>query len=624
MPEGDSLRRYAERVSKLEGEVLAVETPHPRAQLLGLSNELDGKRLERVEAIGKNLLLTFEGGLVLRSHLKTKGRWQVRPVFYEYTGRPWLVLRGREWQALQWNGPILELTRRRPPVAVRRLGPDIMDDPPDLDGMVGNLRRAAAREIGDAILDRRLVAGIGNMWKAEGLVPPLPGTGAASRRWPGGGPDAGPGRNRARRLVTPRVASPAPRAPHLLRALRAFCLGAFFDLGLELEAGADLPVSLEEHAAPGRPTLYEYRPLVGSFVESRAERLGRRDDAQAALAALKDEPAAGIFAQAHAGERVGEDEALRRTILVPLVVATAEACGGFDWDDAAFERGYAEFERSLFGERRMYGAVVPLVGLSAGGTIELGRGLTVRQVAGGELAATWPDANRLVPRDFGREVDRMLVMELEAELDAAACRVPEAPLEISRAITALRLATPGAIAAGPVIFERLDWRPYGVRPVPALAAQTPPGEATRLDPFRARLAVQLQERLVATPSDADVLEALDRWELALFHEGPVRADELREALSVLLGCDEGPWAAAMRAAVLLGENARERSELLTALRALVDGDGPGARAEECVRRSLVETILHDSRPALVAALDEALLGVRPRPSGTAARVVATG
>ncbi|CAN5228774.1 hypothetical protein BH18ACT14_BH18ACT14_05030 [soil metagenome] len=152
----------------------------------------------------------------------------------------------------------------------------------------------------------------------------------------------------------------------------------------------------------------------------------------------------------------------------------------------------------------------------------------------------------------------------------------------------------------------------------------PPGEATRLDPFRARLVVSLQEQLAAVPSDSEILEALDRWELALFQQGPVRADELREALTTLLGCDEGPWAAAMRAAVLLGDNARERGELLASLRSLVDGDGPGARAEEAVRRALVETILHDSRPALVAALDEALLGVRPRPQTTAARVVATG
>ena len=78
----------------------------------------------------------------------------------------------------------------------------------------------------------------------------------------------------------------------------------------------------------------------------------------------------------------------------------------------------------------------------------------------------------------------------------------------------------------------------------------------------------------------------------------------------------------MRAAVLLGENGREREELAVALRALLDGDGAGARAEEAVRRTIVETLLHGSRLALVAALDEALLGIRPRPQPTAARVFA--
>ncbi len=415
----------------------------------------------------------------------------------------------------------------------------------------------------------------------------------------------------------------APRSPSLLRALRAFCLGAFFELGRELESGADLPISLAEHTSPNRPTLYEYRPLVGAFVEARADRLGRREDALQALAALKDEPAAGIFARAHAGEKTSEDEALRRTVLVPLLVRTAEACGGFDWEDSAFERAYAELERSLFGATRAYGAVVPLVGLSAGGTIELGPGLRVRHAATNELQAGWPEAQRLLPRDFGREVDRTLVLELETELEGTACVVPDAPVVVGRAITVLRLVTAGAIAAGPVVFERLDWRPYDVRPAPPLAAQVPPGEPTRIDPFRARLVAQLVERLAAGV-DADVHEALDRWELALFHAGPVRADELREALESLLGFDEGPWAAAMRAAVLLGENGRERDELRLALRALLDGDGPGARAEEAVRRSLVETLLHDSRPGLIAALDEVLLGVRPRAGTITGRVVAAG
>ena len=417
--------------------------------------------------------------------------------------------------------------------------------------------------------------------------------------------------------------SKAVRSPDLFHALRAFCLGAFFDLGLELERGADIPVALEEHAGPNRPTLYEYRPLVGSFVEQRAGRLALREDAREALNVLKDEPAAGIFARAHADERVGEDEALRRTVLVPLLVQVAEACGNFDWDDAAYERAYAELERSLFGERRPYTALAPLVGLTAGGPVELGRGVRVRPAAGGELTAAWPEAARLLPRDFGREVDRTLLLELECELESTACRVPDAPGEFGRTVSALRLATPGAVAAGPVVLERLDWRPYGVRPMPATAAQLPPGEPTRLDPFRAPLVVQLQERLAEAP--VELLEALDRWELALFHEGSHRSDELREALDALLGCDEGPWAAAMRAAVLLGETAREREELLVALRALLDGDGPGARAEDAVRRALVETLLEGSRERLAAALDEALLGLRPRTQvTTAARVLATG
>ena len=419
--------------------------------------------------------------------------------------------------------------------------------------------------------------------------------------------------------------STALRSPHLFRALRAFCLGAFFDMGAELERGADIPVSLAEHGGPDRPTLYEYRPLVADFIEERSHRLGLRDDARDALNALKDEPAAGIFAHAHADEGVGEDEALRRTVLLPLLVRTAEGCAGFDWDDAVFERAYADLERSLFGDRRAYTALAPLVGLTAGGTIELGRGLCVRPAARGELTAAWPEANRLLPPDFGREVDRTLVLELERELDATACQAPDAAGEFGLAVSALRLATPGAVAAGPVLFERLDWRPYGVRPIPPLAAQVPAGEATRLDPFRARLAAALQARLAEPPAEPDLLEALERWELALFHDGPTRADELREALEALLGCDEGAWAAAMRAAVLLGETARDRAELLASFRALLDGDGPGGRAEDAVRRALVETLLHGSRDELVHALDDSLLGVRPRPQLTAAaRVAAAG
>jgi endonuclease-8 len=166
MPEGDSLHRAARKLQALVGERVAVETPHPRAAAERVAERLDGRRLLGVEAVGKNLLLRFEGGLVLRSHLRMSGRWQVRARGEAVRGTPWLVLAGREREAVLWNGPVLELTAR----GTRRLGPDILADPPDLAAMVGNLRREhQARELGEALLDQRLVAGIGNLWKAESL-----------------------------------------------------------------------------------------------------------------------------------------------------------------------------------------------------------------------------------------------------------------------------------------------------------------------------------------------------------------------------------------------------------------------------------------------------------------------
>lgn len=168
MPEGDSLRLIAERLRVLEGETVAVEAQHPRAAALGIAPRLDGLRLERVEAVGKNLLLTFEGGLTLRSHLRMRGRWQVREVGEARTrpGRPWLLLRGERHEAVLWNGPVLELGSR----ALERLGPDIMSDPPELGAMLAKLRATdQEREVGEALLDQRLVSGIGNLWRAEAL-----------------------------------------------------------------------------------------------------------------------------------------------------------------------------------------------------------------------------------------------------------------------------------------------------------------------------------------------------------------------------------------------------------------------------------------------------------------------
>jgi len=166
MPEGDSLHRAARRLQVLVGERVEVETPHPRAAVKGLAERLNGRRLEAVEAVGKNLLLRFEGGLVVRSHLRMTGRWRVERRGTPRSGRPWLVLRGAEHEAVLWSGAVLELVGGR---GAPRLGPDILGEPPDFGTMLTRLRSDPERAVGDALLDQRLVAGIGNLWKAEAL-----------------------------------------------------------------------------------------------------------------------------------------------------------------------------------------------------------------------------------------------------------------------------------------------------------------------------------------------------------------------------------------------------------------------------------------------------------------------
>ncbi|MGZ4396356.1 MAG: hypothetical protein ACXVZ2_13450, partial [Gaiellaceae bacterium] len=110
-------------------------------------------------------------------------------------------------------------------------------------------------------------------------------------------------------------------------------------------------------------------------------------------------------------------------------------------------------------------------------------------------------------------------------------------------------------------------------------------------------------------------EALDRWELSLFAEEPYRSEQLREALTALLGGMDGVWAATVRAAVLLGETGADRAEELERLRSLGRGETADRAAAESVRKALVEALAHGERAALIVSLDEALLGVRPRPAG---------
>ena len=165
MPEGDSLHRIASRLQVLVGERVEAESPNPRGLATGVARAVDGRVLERVEAVGKHLLLRFDGNIVVRSHLRMNGRWRIRERGGPpWRGAPWLVLRTNHWEATQWNGPVLSLGD----ASARGLGPDLLAPETEIREVVARLGRAdQSRLVGEALVDQRLVAGIGNMWLSE-------------------------------------------------------------------------------------------------------------------------------------------------------------------------------------------------------------------------------------------------------------------------------------------------------------------------------------------------------------------------------------------------------------------------------------------------------------------------
>jgi endonuclease-8 len=172
LAEGDTVLRTARRIEAVLGGVeVGVAAPNPRGKVDGLAR-VDGRRLERVESRGKNLLLRF-GDLVLHSHLGMNGSWRVYrrgAAWDKPAAAAWAVLRGEEWEAVQFGGPTLRVL---PASALRRdpqlsgLGPDILATDFDLAAATRSLRVAAELGLGEALLDQRRIAGIGNIFKSE-------------------------------------------------------------------------------------------------------------------------------------------------------------------------------------------------------------------------------------------------------------------------------------------------------------------------------------------------------------------------------------------------------------------------------------------------------------------------
>ena len=177
MPEGDTIHYAANRIRPiLEGHVPDdIRTPHPRFRGDRWPEKLAGQAVTSVDAHGKHLFLRFEGGLTIHSHLRMTGSWGTYSRGDRWRRSPrraWLVLRRDEDQVVQFDGPILELmtdSRTRFDQRIAGLGPDIIKPEFDEDEFLRRLRRDdPTRPLGDAILDQRTLAGIGNLWKVEG------------------------------------------------------------------------------------------------------------------------------------------------------------------------------------------------------------------------------------------------------------------------------------------------------------------------------------------------------------------------------------------------------------------------------------------------------------------------
>lgn len=178
MPEGDTIFRTAEVLrAALVGRRITAARAQPRPGLRRVPDlsRLIGATVERVESRGKHVLIGFDTGLTLRSHLRMSGSWhRYRP------GEPWrrpprqasAILETAESVAVAFNTPTVELLtdadlrRSRP---LRALGPDLLSEAFDAGEALRRLRERDAAEIGVGLLDQRAVAGIGNVIKNEVL-----------------------------------------------------------------------------------------------------------------------------------------------------------------------------------------------------------------------------------------------------------------------------------------------------------------------------------------------------------------------------------------------------------------------------------------------------------------------
>jgi endonuclease VIII len=172
MPEGDTVWLSAQRLDRaLAGHILTrTDFRVPRLATV----DLTGRRVLGVTPRGKHMLTRLEGGLTVHTHFRMDGAWRLYRAGTGLHGGPgWqvrVVLGTEEWEALGYRLPVVELLRTAEEQrVVGHLGPDVLGPDWDVEEVVRRLSTRADREIGPALLDQRVLAGVGNLYKSEAL-----------------------------------------------------------------------------------------------------------------------------------------------------------------------------------------------------------------------------------------------------------------------------------------------------------------------------------------------------------------------------------------------------------------------------------------------------------------------
>jgi len=165
MPEGDTIWRTAET---LRGALVGKKVLVARPDIL---KRFAGRTITEVKPVGKHLLIRFDNGLAIHSHMRMQGAWHVYGKGERWRRPAWqakALLETEDATAVCFAAPVIELVKDER-TKIGHLGPDILTDGWSLPEVIKRARAMGDRPVGELLLDQRVTAGVGNVYRCEAL-----------------------------------------------------------------------------------------------------------------------------------------------------------------------------------------------------------------------------------------------------------------------------------------------------------------------------------------------------------------------------------------------------------------------------------------------------------------------